>query len=103
MVSFTFWSLLALSTISAALLRPPPPLPKPHPKFPFPPFPNISAIAPGAQCAPFEDPHCCIVTPVCECTNGTFFSINGGTPSICGPPGSDNYGQDVSGIPGWCC
>ncbi|KAI2625733.1 hypothetical protein GGR54DRAFT_637514 [Hypoxylon sp. NC1633] len=61
----------------------------------------------NAECIPFADPHCCIDHVVCECRNGTFFSVNprlnNGTQSLCVPPGNVTYGEDTDSIPGWCC
>ncbi|KAI1087363.1 hypothetical protein F5B19DRAFT_497450 [Rostrohypoxylon terebratum] len=61
----------------------------------------------NTQCVPFEDPHCCVDFPVCQCRNGTFFNVNpkslNGTNLFCTPPGNVTFGQAVSGIPGWCC
>lgn len=84
---------------------------------------STTTFTAAAQCVPFEDPHCCVTRPVCECLNGiyclfllkayqltsvgTFFSINtirvNGSSSLCGPPGNVTFGQDTSSIPGWCC
>ncbi|KAI1159250.1 hypothetical protein F5B18DRAFT_36448 [Nemania serpens] len=83
---------------------------------------------PAVSCFPFQDPHCCIDYAVCECANGwcrpylprvsprlvnaaaylfsgTFFAANKqyGATSLCNPPGSFAYGNDVSSLPGWCC
>ncbi|KAI8945130.1 hypothetical protein F4801DRAFT_584705 [Xylaria longipes] len=75
-------------------------------------FPNTTSIVDSPDntgraipCFPFEDPDCCIDHAVCECTNGTFFATNKqyGVTSICNPPGSVVYGNDVSSIPGSCC
>ncbi|KAI1140545.1 hypothetical protein F5Y05DRAFT_411596 [Hypoxylon sp. FL0543] len=74
----------------------------------MPPFPNLTHVLnANAECYPFEDPHCCVDRVVCECFNGTFFSVNpsslNGTNVLCLPPGNITYGQDTSSIPGWCC
>ncbi|KAI1756314.1 hypothetical protein F4782DRAFT_526868 [Xylaria castorea] len=75
-------------------------------------FPNITSISDSPDntsraipCFPFEDPDCCIDYAVCECTNGTFFAANKqyGAKSLCNPPSSVIYGNDVSSIPGSCC
>ncbi|KAI1211660.1 uncharacterized protein F4807DRAFT_397849 [Annulohypoxylon truncatum] len=89
-------------------------------RVPAPPFPNITNFVnftnlanftdkfdANVQCIPFEDPHCCVDFPVCECRNGTFFNVNprrlNGTDLFCVPPGNVTFGQDTSSIPGWCC
>ncbi|KAI0833114.1 hypothetical protein F5Y06DRAFT_182475 [Hypoxylon sp. FL0890] len=77
-------------------------------RVPMPPYPNITNVLnANVDCYPFEDPHCCVDTVVCECFNGTFFSVNpkrlNGTDLFCVPPGNVTYGQDTSSIPGWCC
>ncbi|KAI4862062.1 hypothetical protein F4820DRAFT_451373 [Hypoxylon rubiginosum] len=101
MVSFIFVSLLAFSALNAALARP---------SFgaPMAPYINMTrAFSIDATCFPFEDPHCCVDRPVCECVNGTFYSANpqqvNGTHSLCGPPGNVTYGEDTGSIPGFCC
>ncbi|KAI1380717.1 hypothetical protein F4677DRAFT_195547 [Hypoxylon crocopeplum] len=101
MASFVFLSLLTASALNAAFARP-------SFKYSTRPFPNITATFNiNAECIPFEDPHCCVDAPVCECRNGTFFSMNprriNGTYSLCGPPGNVTLGEDTSNIPGWCC
>ncbi|KAI2606496.1 uncharacterized protein GGS25DRAFT_501534 [Hypoxylon fragiforme] len=105
MASFAFLSLLVVSSFDATSARRyfrPSLSTFRHINFTF----NVNA-----ECVPFEDPHCCIDRPVCECRNGglpgTFFSMNpiriNGTSSICGPPGNETLGDDATGIPGWCC
>ncbi|KAL7623237.1 hypothetical protein AAE478_006918 [Parahypoxylon ruwenzoriense] len=74
----------------------------------MPPFANATAVFDvDAVCVPFEDPHCCVDRAVCECQNGTFYSLNprhfNGTYQLCAPPGNVTYGEDTSSIPGWCC
>ncbi|KAI0383240.1 hypothetical protein F5Y04DRAFT_278946 [Hypomontagnella monticulosa] len=103
MTPYDFISVLIPSVLSAALAKM---------EYPFPPnarrpYINGTTFPVTAQCVPFEDPHCCVTQPVCECLNGTFFSVNtirvNGTSSLCGPPGNVTYGHDTSSIPGWCC
>ncbi|KAI2469473.1 hypothetical protein F4781DRAFT_394249 [Annulohypoxylon bovei var. microspora] len=77
MVSFAFLTLVAVQALNniASARR--------SFRVPAPPFPNITNFAnitdfanvthlfdAGVQCIPFEDPHCCVELPVCECRNG---------------------------------
>ncbi|KAI1778168.1 hypothetical protein F4818DRAFT_438340 [Hypoxylon cercidicola] len=93
MVSFAFLSLLVPSVLDAALARP-------SSRAPMAPFVNATrSLNIAATCFPFEDPHCCVNRPVCECANGTFYSANpqrvNETTSLCGPPGNITYGEDT--------
>ncbi|KAI6082570.1 hypothetical protein F4821DRAFT_281568 [Hypoxylon rubiginosum] len=101
MLSFAFISLLAPFVLHATLARP-------SSRAPMAPYVNITrSFNIDATCFPFEDPHCCVDRPVCECNNGTFYSANlqqaNQTGSLCGPPGNITYGYDTSSIPGFCC
>lgn len=68
MVSFAFQSLFAASAVCVAFAQP-------SFRGKMRPFPNITNIThafnANAVCIPFEDPHCCVDLPVCECVNGT--------------------------------
>ncbi|OTA70394.1 hypothetical protein K449DRAFT_427921 [Hypoxylon sp. EC38] len=102
MVSFVLLGLTAASAIGNVAFA------RRSLRVPMPPFPNITdMLNANAECVPFEDPHCCVDAIVCECVNGTFFSMNpnklNGTGEFCVPPGNVTYGQDTSSIPGWCC
>ncbi|KAI1443521.1 hypothetical protein F5Y02DRAFT_420008 [Annulohypoxylon stygium] len=114
MVSITFSSLIVAQAFNNVALS------RRMFTVPAPPFPNVTEFVnitrwgnftekfdTNAQCIPFEDPHCCVDFPVCECRNGTFFNVNptrlNGTDLFCAPPGNVTFGQGVSGIPGWCC
>ncbi|KAI1104772.1 hypothetical protein F4804DRAFT_332033 [Jackrogersella minutella] len=112
MTSFVLLSLVAASALQSIAFA------RPSFRVPMPPFSNFTrfhnvthnvtdVFEGNVKCIPFEDPHCCVDVPVCECRNGTFFSTNpkqlNGTDLFCVPPGNVTFGQDTSSIPGWCC
>ncbi|KAI0885509.1 uncharacterized protein GGS22DRAFT_161095 [Annulohypoxylon maeteangense] len=81
MVSFTLLSLVVVQVFNDVAFA------RRFFRVPAPPFPNITNFVnitnfanftdkfdADTQCIPFEDPHCCVDFPVCECRNGIISS-----------------------------